>query len=79
MVDAPYTIKIAPRAAKEWLNLSAKCQRKLIKFFLSLEVNPRPEGVQKIEGMTGLYSQEVDHLRVVYKVLEQQIIVLIIK
>lgn len=79
MVNAPYIVKIAPRATKEWLGLSGKFQRKLTKFFSSLEVNPRPEGVQKIEGMAGLYSQEVDHLRVVYKVLDQEIFILIIK
>jgi len=79
VVDAPYTVKVAPLAAKQWLNLSAKFQRKLTQFFESLQVNPRPSGVQKIEGMVGLYSQVVGHFRVVYKVLEQEIMVLIIK
>ena len=79
MVDVPYTVKIAPNAARQWLELTGKFQKKLLKFFSTLEVNPRPTGVQKIEGLTGLYSQEVDHLRVIYKVLEEEIIVLIIK
>lgn len=79
MVNVPYTIQIAPAARDQWLKMSAKFQRKLIKFFSTLEVNPRPLGAQKIEGLTGLYSQDVDHYRVIYKVLEQEIMVLLIK
>lgn len=79
MVNAPYSVQISPLAESQWGALSSKLQRKLIKFFSTLQVNPRPLGVQKIEGLTGLYSQEVDHLRVLYKVHEQEIMVLIIK
>lgn len=79
MVDTPYIVQVAPRAALQWQDLSSKFQRKLIKFFATLQINPRPPGVEKIEGLTGLYSQDVDHLRVIYKVLEHEIMVLIIK
>ena len=79
MVNVPYIIQIAPSAARQWSKLSAKFQRTLIKFFSTLQVNPRPLGAQKIEGLTGLYSQDLEHLRILYKVLEQEIMVLIIK
>jgi mRNA-degrading endonuclease RelE of RelBE toxin-antitoxin system len=45
----------------------------------ALAINPRPPGVKKIEGMTGLYSEDVDHLRLIYKVEEQEVLLLLIK
>ena len=79
MVDAPYTIQVAPYAAQQWSQLPMRLQRKLVKFLSALQVNPRPTGAEKIEGLTGLYAQEVDHMRIIYKILEQDIMVLIIK
>ena len=75
----PYTIQVAPSVVKRWPTLSAKHQKRLLAFFLTLQINPRPPSVEKIEGLTGLYSQQIDHLRVIYKVLEQNVMVLIIK
>ena len=79
MTTAPYCIKISPRLQKQIRTLSSKHQKIVLKLIEALSINPRPPGVKKIEGMTGLYSEDINHLRLIYKVEEQEILVLLIK
>lgn len=79
MTMTPYHIKIAPAAQRHIGALAVKHQKTVIKLIEALAINPRPPGVKKIEGMTGLYSEEVNHMRLIYKVEEQEILVLLIK
>lgn len=78
-MTTPYSIKIAPAAHRQILALSLKYQKTILKLVEALAINPRPPGAKKIEGMTGLYSEDVNHLRLIYKVEEQEILVLLIK
>ena len=78
-MTTPYHIKIAPTAQRQILALSPKNQKIIIKLIEALAVNPRPPGVKKIEGMTGLYSDDVQHLRLIYKVEEQEVLLLLVK
>lgn len=79
MTTTPYDIKIAPAARDQLLALSSKNQKIIVKLIEALAVNPRPPGASKIEGMTGLYVEEIDHLRLIYKVEEQEVLVLLVK
>lgn len=78
-MTTPYEIKIAPPARGSFFGLSARYQKMIIKLIEALAINPRPPGARKIEGMIGLYSEEVDRLRIIYKIEEQEILVLLIK
>lgn len=75
----PYHIKIAPIAVQQIKRLPAKQQRVVIKLAEALSVNPRPPGANKISGMTGLYSETVNPLRLVYKIEEQDVLLLLVK
>lgn len=75
----PYHIKIAPVAAQQIKQLSAKQQKLVIKLAEALSVNPRPPGAIKISGMTGLYSETISPLRLVYKIDDQDILLLLVK
>lgn len=75
----PYHVKIAPAAAKQIRSLPAKQIKLIIKLIEALAVNPRPPGVKKIEGMMGLYCEDVDHMRFIYKVEEQEVLLLLVK
>ena len=79
MTTSPYHIKIAPAALKHIRAMQTKQQKIIVKLIEALSVNPRPPGTRKIEGMTGLYVEEVNQLRLVYKVEEQEILLLLIK
>ncbi len=78
-MTTPYYIKIAPAAQRQILALSDKYQKMIIKLIEALAVNPRPPGAKKIDGLIGLYSEDVNHLRLIYKVEEQEILLLLIK
>jgi mRNA interferase RelE/StbE len=78
-VTKPYEIKIAPAATRQISKLSTKHQKTMLKLIEALAINPRQPGVRKIEGMTGLYSEDLNYLRLIYKVEEQEILILLIK
>lgn len=78
-VSTPYNIQFAPCAAKQIKALPSKQRKLIIKLIEALAINPRPPGVQKIDGMTGLYSEAIDQIRLIYKIEEQEILVLVIK
>lgn len=78
-MTSPYDIKIAPMAYRQIHALSMKHRRLIIKLAEALSVNPRPPGTKKITGMIGLYSEEVDSLRLIYKIEDQEIWLLLVK
>jgi mRNA interferase RelE/StbE len=78
-VTTPYNIKISPSAMRQIMVLRSSYRKQIIKLIEALAINPRPPGAQKIEGMTGLYSEALEHLRLIYKVEEQEILLLLVK
>lgn len=79
MTNTPYHVIIAPAAQNQIRALAAKNQKMIIKFIESLAINPRPPGTAKIEGMTGLYCENVNHHRLIYKIEEQEVLLLLVK
>lgn len=78
-MTTPYHIVIAPAALRQIKALPSKYRKTIIKLADALSVNPRPPGAKKIEGMTGLYCEAVNHLRLIYKIEDQEILLLLIK
>ena len=76
---SPYHIKIAPAAKRQIAELPPKFQKGIFRRVEGLAINPRPPGARKIDGMTGLYSDNVDHVRLIYKIEEQEILLLLVK
>ncbi len=79
MTATPYHVKISPIAAKQIRALPIKQIKMIIKLIEALAVNPRPPGVKKIEGMMGLYCEDIEHMRFIYKIEEQEILLLLVK
>lgn len=78
-MTSPYHVRISPAAKRQILELPAKSQRIVIKLAEALAINPRPASARKIEGMTGLYFDAIDHTRVIYKIDDQEILLLLVK
>lgn len=78
-MTTPYHVLIAPEAMRRISLLSSKYQKILIKLIEALAVNPRPPGVKKVEGMADLYTHKIDHIRILYKIEENEVIFLVIK
>jgi mRNA-degrading endonuclease RelE of RelBE toxin-antitoxin system len=79
VVTTPYDVKISPTAYYQITSLSVKQRRLVIKLTEALAINPRPPVSKKIAGMMGLYSEEVDQLRLIYKIEDQEILLLLVK
>lgn len=75
----PYHVKVAPAARRQIKDVPQKYRKQIIKLIEALAVNPRPPGAKKVGGMTGLYSEAIDDLRLIYKIEEQEILLLLIK
>lgn len=75
----PYDIKVSPIALRQIQGLSQKNQKIILKLVEALAINPRPPGAKKIDGMTGLYSEDVNYMRLIYKIEEQEVLLLLVK
>lgn len=78
-MTTPYHVVIAPTALEQIRALPPKYRKMIVKLGEALAINPRPPGAKKVEGMTGLYSEAVNHLRIIYKVEDQEIVILLVK
>jgi mRNA-degrading endonuclease RelE of RelBE toxin-antitoxin system len=78
-VSTPYHIKISPTAAQQIRQLPVKQKKIVVKLAEALSINPRPPGANKINGMTGLYSENANALRLIYKIEEQEVLLLLVK
>jgi len=79
MATTPYNILISPKAVAQLGELSVKQQKYLIRLIEALAVNPRPPGSKKINGMHGLYSDSIEQFRLIYKIEDQEVLLLLIK
>ena len=77
-MTTPYHVKVAPHAANQIKALNKKYRKQIFKIAEALAINPRPPGAKKIEGMTGLYSENIHPIRLIYKVEDQEILLLLI-
>lgn len=78
-MTTPYYVKIAPAAQRQIRSLLPKQQKAIIKLIEALAIYPRPPGVRKIEGMTGLYCEDLESIRLIYKVEDQEVLLLLVK
>lgn len=75
----PYHVIFAPTAVRQMQSLSSKHQKIMLQLAEALAVNPRPPDVKKIEGLAGLYCEALSPHRMIYKIEDQEILILLIK
>ena len=73
-----YTIEIAPAAERALKKLSTDIQKRIIKAFLKLEVEPRPSGVKKLSGEDDFYRIRVGDHRIVYQIRDNELVILFV-
>lgn len=78
-MTTPYHVRISPTAKRQILELAAKQKRFIIRLAEALAINPRPPGARKLEGMTGLYSETISPHRLIYKIEDQEVLLLLVK
>ncbi|MHB8203304.1 MAG: type II toxin-antitoxin system RelE family toxin [Desulfomonilaceae bacterium] len=74
-----YSIQILPSAQKELGAVLKRDRNRIDIKILSLASAPRPSGVIPLTGLDGLYRLRVGDYRIIYRVLDSDLSVLIVK
>lgn len=75
----PYQIEFAPSAARQFRRLPGNIKARVAAKVDSLATNPRPHGVEKLEGRNGLYRVRVGDFRIVYEIRDRKLVVLVVR
>ncbi|MBE9031636.1 type II toxin-antitoxin system RelE/ParE family toxin [filamentous cyanobacterium LEGE 11480] len=71
---------ITPKAVqKQILALPVEIAARINEAILVLEDNPRPDGVVKMKGGDHLYRIRVGDYRVIYKIDDEQLVILVVR
>ncbi|HMA28985.1 MAG TPA: type II toxin-antitoxin system RelE/ParE family toxin [Thermoanaerobaculia bacterium] len=79
MVDKAYTIEFTHRAEKVFRALPPEIRRRLAPKIDALKLNPRPRGVKSLEGPEGILRMRVGDYRILYRILDDRVVVLLVK
>lgn len=74
-----YTVEVAPAARRQIRRLPRIVQKRIIKKLEALEEDPRPPGVEKLSGGADFYRLRVGDYRIIYRVEDQILWVLVLK
>ena len=73
-----YRVLVDDRAAREIRNLPKEVQGRVVAKVETLARNPRPSGCQKLRGMEDLYRVRLGDYRIVYRVEDDVVLVLVV-
>lgn len=79
MTKKRYSIEFTPAAFRELASLPKDAQKRIGKKIDALAQNPRPAGVVAIKGGEGLLRLRVGAYRVIYRVEDDRLIVLVVR
>lgn len=74
-----YAIEWAPQARKQVDGLDTPLARRVARAVAALATNPRPPGCTKLAGGTNEWRIRVGDWRVVYGILDQRLVVLVLR
>lgn len=76
---AAYHVELAPSAASQFKKIDKQFKDRIGQKLDSLEKNPRPHGVEKLEGEDSLYRVRVGDYRIVYQLFDRKLLVLVVR
>jgi mRNA interferase RelE/StbE len=74
-----WRLRIDPRAELELASLPDDVRRRIARRIDALQIEPRPRGSQKLAGHDGVYRIRVGDYRVLYRIEDEVLIVLVIR
>lgn len=74
----PYRIELAPQARRELRKLPRDDQSRVQQRIDTLADAPRPSGCEKLAGQRDLYRVRVGTFRIIYRVDDDRLLVLIV-
>ena len=74
-----YTVQLAPAAKRQLRKLDRSIQDRVVRRLEKLEKDPRPPGVEKMEGDESTYRIRMGEYRIVYEIRDKVLVVLVLK
>lgn len=74
-----YQISIDPAAVRELKKLTPKVRQAVSDAISALATDPRPDGVRKLSGSKDSYRLRVGDYRVLYRITDRELLVLVVK
>lgn len=74
-----YSVEFTTRAERDFLALGQSDQRRIARKVDALATNPRPPGCRKLSGPDGFYRIRIGDCRVIYRVEDRKLLVLVIR
>ena len=74
-----YRIEIIPSAHRDFAALPGRDRKRLDARILSLADEPRPTGSKALAGQDSLYRLRVGDYRIIYKVRDEDFLILVVK
>ncbi len=78
MISKPYAVVLAPMAERQLMALSSRVQKSTLKIIEMLAINPRLAQAARIDGLVGLYCLLQDRVEIIYRVEDQEVLVLVV-
>ena len=76
---ASYSVELTRTAEKQLRRIAKRERNRLVEAILGLVARPRPRGARKLQGYDDVYRIRVGQYRVVYEVVEDRVIVIVLK
>ena len=74
-----YTVEVAPAAERQLKALPKPIRTQIGRRIDKLADNPRPHGIEKITGEDDLYRVHTGDYRILYKINDQELLILVVK
>jgi mRNA interferase RelE/StbE len=74
-----YEVEIAPAAKRQINKLPLDVQQKVVAKLEELAIEPRPDGVTKLEGSDNLYRVRLGKYRIIYEIQDGLLLVTVVK
>jgi mRNA interferase RelE/StbE len=76
---ASYSVELTRTAEKQLRRIAKRDRNRLVEAIHGLVDKPRPQGARKLQGYDDVYRIRVGQYRVVYEILEDRVIVIVLK
>ncbi len=74
-----YRVELTPAAARQFRKLTPEVRKRVRAKIDALAVNPRPPGVEKLEGDEELYRVRTGDYRIIYTIDDGVLLVVVVK
>jgi mRNA interferase RelE/StbE len=76
---AAFRVVLTPAAERQFAKLSHQAREMIAAALVALAGNPRPPQCVKLEGAEDLWRLRIRQYRVIYQVLDDQLVVIVVK